>query len=116
MLALKAVVPQFEVRLVFQDGVNLGKTGDLLAPDFQSFGGVGSSGMVDDEARSVLGHHRGVAHFTCILAKLFDHTRPGVQARYHLNHFHQGYGVEEVKPHHVAFACQTRSDCCDRQR
>ena len=89
--------PELETHLVAQDAVNGGEVGHALADDAQCLGAKTTPGVVDDEARCVLRLHRGVPHFAGVGCEGFAQGWFGLEACYHLHHFHQRHGVEEME-------------------
>ena len=107
---------ELEADLVFQDAVDGGEVGHTFAHDTQGFGAVGPAGMVDDEARRVLGLHRGVPHLVRVGAEACAHGGVSLEARDDLDHFHQRHRVEEVVTRQPLRALEAGADSRDGQR
>ena len=92
--------------MVAQDAVNRREIGHALAHDAQGFGAIAATCVVDDEAGGVLRLNRRVAHLAGIVGQALANGGVGFEACDHLDHFHEGHGVEEVVTRKLGGALQ----------
>ena len=102
--------PELETHLVAQDAVNGGEVGHALTDDAQCLGAETTPCVVDDKARRVLRLHGGVPHFAGVGREGLAQGRSSLEACYHLHHFHQRHGVEEVKTRQPLRLLQARGN------
>ena len=93
-----------------QDRVDGRYVGNAFAQDGQRFGDIAAPGVVDDEARSVLSTHSGVPPLGGKFGQQVESGRVGQRPRHDLDHFHQGYRVEEMKARDPRRKCRAGGD------
>ena len=106
---------EFETDLVFQYAVNGGEISHTFANDSQRLGAVATTGMVDDEARTVIGLHRRVPHLPGISSQVGADAGAGLEAGNDLYHLHQRHRVEEVIAGKLLRSLQLGGNRSDRQ-
>ena len=107
---------ELEANLVFQDAIDGGEVGYAFAHQPQSLGAVTASGVVNNEARRILGADRGVAHLPGKHGQGVAHGCVGLQASDDLYHLHQRHRIKEVKARQPLRPLEPSPQCCDRQR
>ncbi len=105
-----------EARRLAQYVVHVGVGADALGDDAQPLGAQPAAGMVDQEARRVLGAHRGVAEPPRQGHERVRRRRGGAQARHHLDHAQHRDRVEEMEPGHALGRGAGSGDGRHRQR
>ena len=86
-----------ETGALAQDAVDVAAWCDAFVVDFQRFGAVGASQVVDDESRRVLGAYAAVAHAFGQCQQRITYGRVGGEAVDDFDHLHQRYRIEEVE-------------------
>ena len=99
-----------------QDAVDVGIAGHTFTQRLERLGPEGASGMVDDEARSVLADHRGVARAASQVAQPGQHRRIGARAADHFDDAHQRHRIEEMVAAHPLRMAAGGGNGGDRQR
>ena len=106
---------ELETDLVFQNAVNGGEIGHTFADDAQRLGAVATTGMVDDEARAVIGLHRRVPHLPGVGRQIGADVGAGLEPGDDLDHLHQWHRVKEVIAGKLLRALQLGGNRSDRQ-